>query len=251
MCLYFSHVLFYGEVFALEELLLLLLAHVQGSQAVLEQIYLTVMVVPLKQNIDSRGHFGATGTIFLQIAHREVVVIYLYFSIVFSLECEVFRDNMLFHKIEGAQWPFLIAFEEVQRVRPALIELLGDSSREQLETLYKHPLKLSLAVLWAFLEILTQFLDTRVLLVLVCIGIVKCFLLANRPVEVDVLLLQLVHRRINLGQEIVCIFEDHILCSEHILLQFAYVIAAENLLLKYFQVPKRHIKYDLVALLAT
>ena len=153
MCLYFSHVLFYGEVFALEELLLFLLAHVQGSQAVLEQIYLTVMVVPLEQNIDSRGHFSATGTIFLQIAHREVVVIYFHFSIVFSLECEVFRDNMLFHKIEGAQWPFLIAFEEVQRVRPALIELLSNSSRKQLETLYKHPLKLSFAVLWAFLEI--------------------------------------------------------------------------------------------------
>ena len=65
------------------------------------------------------------------------------------------------------------------------------------------------------------------------------------------LLLQLVHRRVNLGQEIVCIFEDHILCSKHILLQFAYVITAENLLLKYFQVPKSHIKYDLVALLAT
>ena len=64
------------------------------------------------------------------------------------------------------------------------------------------------------------------------------------------LLLKLIHGRINLSKQTICVRENRIFCSENIFLQFTDIVALKNLLLQDFQVAECDIENDFITLLS-
>ena len=137
----------------------------------------------------------------------------------------MFWYYVFLNKIESTHRPFVVTSEEVERIRSTLIQFFCHTSWKKLKSFNEHSLKLSLTIFWFLFEILPQFLYPSIFLVFICIRVIEGFFLAHWSIKVNMLLLQLIHGRINLNKQTVCVGENWILCSENILLQFTDIIA--------------------------
>ena len=114
VCFYLSHVLLDGEMLALEQSVLLSLAHIKRCESIVEEIELAIVIIALEKDVIRHGPEWAPLTSVLDlILLCEVVVIDLDSNIIVCFESELLWDYVLFSEVKCAHRPFLVAFEEV------------------------------------------------------------------------------------------------------------------------------------------
>lgn len=114
-----AHVLFYGQLLALEEAGLLSLVDVKRSERVHKQVRFAVVVVALDHDVRCRrGLFEARllRLLELDLLLAEVVRVNSDVVVVGRLVGEGLRDHVLLGKVEGAHRPLLVALESGNRV---------------------------------------------------------------------------------------------------------------------------------------
>ena len=118
---------------------------------------------------------------------------------------------------------------------------------EHLEELFANLVDVCLLVL---LVLITDLFETIVGTVLKLLGWVDGFFLADRSVEVDVLLLEGTHRCCDLLHEQLCVDKWLIIFTEDFVLEDAKIFRPDDLVLQSLEVAQSHIKNDFIVLLS-
>ena len=182
------HVLFDGQLLALEQARLLALVDVERGKRVHEQIRLAVVEVALDQDIRHSGCLLLSGLVLrLELDRRlaEVVRKDCDFIVVARLVGEGLGDDVLLAEVESAHRPVLLALEGAHGVRVAHLHPVSDVAFkhvEQLQELLADALHMARLVL---LVALAQLLEAHVGRVLDLLRLVDGLLLAHGAVKVD------------------------------------------------------------------
>lgn len=95
---------------------------------------------------------------------------------------------------------------------------------------------------WVSLVEFARLLEPVVGLVFRFLCLVHCFLLADRPVEVYVFLLERIHRNRDFLHELRRVLQRLVLLVEHFVLKHHEVVSAHDLRLQRRQIAQRHVE---------
>ena len=159
------------------------------------------MVVPLDQDARRVGDLLLV-LLILYLTSKSLLRVEVHYDgnvlVVLTLESELFWDHMLLGEVKCTHGPYWIALKELCRLCITLFQSSTDVSFKEIEH-FKESSAHSLQVFsGVFLVLLTQLLDSLVGAKLDFLSRVDGLLLTNRPIEVNICLLELAHGSIDM-----------------------------------------------------
>ena len=113
--------------------------------------------------------------------------------IISRLECECLRNHMLLRKIEGTHRPIQVAFESFNWIAITVLHSVTDITFEEIEHLKELLSDLVNILFFIGFILFTYFFEAIVGAELDLLCVIYSLLLANRSIEIDMLLLECVH----------------------------------------------------------
>ena len=125
---------------------------------------------------------------------------------------------MLFAEVKGAHGPIGVTVERLDRILIASLHSIADVSFKEIEHFKELFTDLVNVRLLVFLVHVTHLLEAVIGAELDLLCVVDSLFLANRPVEVDVLLLERTHRRRDLLHQQRCVLQRLVVLTENLVL---------------------------------